>query len=257
VATPASKNDLISRLTYEEFQAAVQNNQPGNGAFDSLLDAGIDSGDLPAAQRQIAHSHASLKEALAILPADLNLELHVCYPTRNMEEKLQLGPTQNINFVVDAVLLAVFDHARQLRESKENPLRNFVFSSYNPDVCAALNWKQPNCEHPNRIISTQPVLTIRRPRPALQRTRRRTSYYRKCARPQYDRQLRSHRHVHQGSRPNRTIEQLHGPDLYIEVAGIGPCARRLHQGSWTGSHLRLFLRHEEAEAERVGSCEGR
>jgi CDK inhibitor PHO81 len=47
---------------------------------------------------------------------------------------------------VDAVLMAVFDHARQLRESKDNPLRNFVFSSYNADVCAALNWKQPNCE---------------------------------------------------------------------------------------------------------------
>ena len=137
---PASKNDLIGRLTYEEFQAAVQNSQSGNGAFDNLLEAGIDSGDLPAAQRQIARSYASLKEALAILPADLNLELHVCYPTRNMEEKLQLGPTQNINFVVDAVLLAVFDHARQLRESKDNPLRNFVFSSYNADVCAALNW---------------------------------------------------------------------------------------------------------------------
>jgi CDK inhibitor PHO81 len=205
-STPASKNDLISRLTYEEFQAAVQNNQSGNGAFDSLLEAGIDSGDLPAAQRQIARSHASLKEALAILPADLNLELHVCYPTRNMEEKLQLGPTQNINFVVDAVLLAVFDHARQLRESKENPLRNFVFSSYNPDVCAALNWKQPNCEYPCHIKATKPVLTTYRSRPALQRTRRRTSHHRERARPQHDRQLRSHRHVYQRSRPNRTVK---------------------------------------------------
>ena len=85
-----------------------------------------------------------------------------------MEEKLQLGPTQNINFVVDAVLLAVFDHARQLRESKDNPLRNFVFSSYNADVCAALNWKQPNCEYFCHTVITLPVLTICRPRAALQ-----------------------------------------------------------------------------------------
>ena len=145
-ALPSSKNDLIGRLTYDEFSAATQNDRLGADAFESLVDAGIDPGDLPAVQRKIARSHVSLKEALAMLPADLNLELHVCYPTRHMEEKLQLGPTHNINFVVDAILMAVFDHARYLRDSKENPLRNFVFSSYNPDVCAALNWKQPNCK---------------------------------------------------------------------------------------------------------------
>ncbi|KAL1586745.1 hypothetical protein WHR41_04513 [Cladosporium halotolerans] len=139
-ALPSSRNDLIGRLTYEEFSSGAHR----NGAFESLVDAGIDPEDLPAAQRQIARSYASLEDALAMLPADLSLELHVCYPTRHMEEKLQLGPTQNINFVADAVLLAVFDHARRLRESKDNPLRNFVFSSYNADVCAALNWKQPN-----------------------------------------------------------------------------------------------------------------
>jgi CDK inhibitor PHO81 len=233
---PASKNDLIGRLTYEEFQAAVQSSQSGNGAFDNLLEVGIDSGDLPAAQRQIARSHASLKEALSILPADLNLELHVCYPTRHMEEKLQLGPTQNINFVVDAVLMAVFDHARHLRESKDNPLRNFVFSSYNADVCAALNWKQPNCKYTHRL-TTHPILTLYRPRPALQRTWRRTSHHRKLTRPEHDRQLRSHRHVHQRSRPNCTVQQLHGLDMYIQTARIGPCSCRLHQRSWTGAHL--------------------
>lgn len=152
-ALPSSRNDLIGRLTYEEFSSAAHR----NGAFESLVDAGIDPEDLPAAQRQIARSYASLEDALAMLPADLSLELHVCYPTRHMEEKLQLGPTQNINFVADAVLLAVFDHTRRLRESKDNPLRNFVFSSYNADVCAALNWKQPNCKSFRNPFTTTPL----------------------------------------------------------------------------------------------------
>jgi CDK inhibitor PHO81 len=53
--------------------------------------------------------------------------------------------------VVDSILTVVFDHARylreaQLRERRDGGLRNFVFSSYNPDICTALNWKQPNCK---------------------------------------------------------------------------------------------------------------
>ena len=35
-----------------------------------------------------------------------------------------------------------------------------MFSSFSPDVCAALNWKQPNCEHPHfpwLIISSLPL----------------------------------------------------------------------------------------------------
>lgn len=153
-ALPSSRNDLIGRLTYEEFSQAAH--QHGiNGAFESLVEAGIDPEELPAFHRQIAGSHASLQDALAMLPADLNLELHVCYPTRHVEEKLQLGPTQNINFVADAVLMVVFNHARNLREAKDNPLRNFVFSSYNADVCAALNWKQPNCKFLTATLSNR------------------------------------------------------------------------------------------------------
>lgn len=152
-ALPSSRNDLIGRLTYEEFSKAAQQHGLPNGSFQTLIEAGIDSDDLLPAQRQIARSYASLEETLAMLPPDLSLELHVCYPTRHVEEKLQLGPTQNINFIVDSVLMTVFTHARHLRETKDNPLRNFVFSSYNADVCAALNWKQPNCKPPSHFSS--------------------------------------------------------------------------------------------------------
>lgn len=145
-ALPSSRNDLISRMTYEEFEAVGLEAGRGRGAVQGLIGSGIDREELAIAQRQVARSYTSLADALALLPADLHLEIHVCYPTRAEEEALQLGPTQNINLVVDCVLKVVFDHARHLREAKDSPLRSFVFSSYNADVCTALNWKQPNCK---------------------------------------------------------------------------------------------------------------
>lgn len=145
-ALPSSHNDLISRVTSDEFLRAGLAAGRGKGVIQGLVGSGIDREDLAATHRQIVRSYASLADSLALLPSDINLELHVCYPTRSMEETLHLGPTQNINMVADAVLNVVFHHARQLRETKEGPLRNFVFSSYNAEICSALNWKQPNCK---------------------------------------------------------------------------------------------------------------
>ncbi len=150
-ALPSSKNDLISRMTYQDFAAAGLEAGRGRGVIQGLVGSGVDREDLAYAQRQIARSYASLADALALLPPDINLEIHVCYPSRAEEEEQYLGPTQNMNTVVDNVLKVVFAHARHLRETqlqgtKTDALRNFVFSSYNPDICTALNWKQPNCK---------------------------------------------------------------------------------------------------------------
>lgn len=144
-ALPSSSNDLVSRLSYQDFAAAGLEAGRGKAVIQGLVGSGIDRADLGGAQRQIARSYAALTDALALLPPDLNLNLHICYPTRSQEEACNLGPTPNINMVADSVLKVVFEHTRHLRETTGSPLRNFVFSSYNPDVCTALNWKQPNC----------------------------------------------------------------------------------------------------------------
>lgn len=145
-ALPSSRNDLVSRLTYQEFRDSALQAGLGKGIIKELVGNGIDRENLAVAQQKIAQSCSSLESTLAILPADLHVEIHVCYPTRAEEAALRLGPTQNINVVVDGVLKVVFDHARHLRELKDGPQRSFVFSSYNADICTALNWKQPNCE---------------------------------------------------------------------------------------------------------------
>jgi CDK inhibitor PHO81 len=145
-ALPSGRHDLVSRVTYAEFEAIGLAAGGGQQVIRDLVRSGIHPDNLAQSHVQISRSFTSLQTALALLPADLHLELHICYPTRAEEEAQQLGPTQNINFVADSILKVVFDHARHLREQKDSPLRNFVFSSYNSDVCTALNWKQPNCE---------------------------------------------------------------------------------------------------------------
>ncbi|RMZ30217.1 hypothetical protein D0859_05707 [Hortaea werneckii] len=143
-ALPSSRNDLISRMTYDEFANVGLQAGRGKGIIQRAVGSGMDSEKMASAQRQVARSYTSLAEALSLLPTDLHLDIHVCYPTREEEDALQLGPTQNINLVVDNVLTVVFEHARNLREGSDSPLRSFLFSSYNADICTALNWKQPN-----------------------------------------------------------------------------------------------------------------
>ena len=154
-ALPSSDNDLVSRLTLSEFTAAASNDAHEVATLRDHIISRPEEWDLSTIQRHVARSHAALTDILAILPTSLNLEIHVCYPTKQEEEASNLGPTENINAVVDSVLKAVFDHARHLREANDAPLRNFVFSSYNPDICTALNWKQPNCKSPCVVTSQE------------------------------------------------------------------------------------------------------
>jgi len=159
-ALPSSRHDLVGRMTYQEFANVGLAARRGPGVIQDLVASGAGREDLAGAQQHVALSYASLADALAVLPADLHLEIHVCYPTRVEEQALQLGPTKNINDVVDSVLMIVFDHARHLREAKDSPLRSFVFSSYNADVCTALNWKQPNCKLLCTQLSYRALLTL-------------------------------------------------------------------------------------------------
>jgi CDK inhibitor PHO81 len=94
--------------------------------------------------RVLSTSAVSLKDALNLLPKGMHVNLQVLYPSAEEEKALRLGPTININSFADAILGVVFDHARALREQSPDSMRSIVFSSYNPTVCTALNWKQPN-----------------------------------------------------------------------------------------------------------------
>lgn len=131
----------VSRLTYDQFVSA--------GAHATKTH---DLSQLPSQRLEniaevhqlLATSAVSLRDGLSLLPPNMHVNLHILYPSTEEEKNLRLGPTMNINTFSDAILNVVFDHARMIREKSPDMMRSIVFSSYNPTICTALNWKQPN-----------------------------------------------------------------------------------------------------------------
>lgn len=66
----------------------------------------------------------------------------MAYPPTNIRERHSLRHHIDLNDVVDAVLRTIYDTTMQEGAPAR---RNVVFTSFSPDVCSALNWKQPNC----------------------------------------------------------------------------------------------------------------
>ena len=56
-----------------------------------------------------------------------------------------IGKSIEVNAYVDSVLHTVYDAAKLAAAKAEGGGRKMMFSSYDPTVCTALNWKQPNC----------------------------------------------------------------------------------------------------------------
>ncbi|KAK5094422.1 phosphate system positive regulatory protein pho81 [Exophiala xenobiotica] len=89
-------------------------------------------------------SIAMLQDVLATVPAGIHLNLHILYPTKAEEQALCNYQTIDINRFADTILTEVFNHARNLRAQNADLTRSIVFSSWNPSICTAINWKQPN-----------------------------------------------------------------------------------------------------------------
>lgn len=133
----------VARLSYDQFSAATAT-APGRPHLGTLTSSPLDA--VSHVHRVLATSGATLREALSVLPAGMNVNLQVLYPSTDEEKSLGLGGVGSIdlNAGVDAILAVVFDHARTQRLHTPNAVRSVVFSSYNPSLCTAINWKQPN-----------------------------------------------------------------------------------------------------------------
>lgn len=75
-----------------------------------------------------------------MLPPSLGVDLEVRYPTRSDVRRLRLHNILEVNEFVDCILSTVYETI----QSGQMEHRRIVFSSFNPVVCTALNWKQPN-----------------------------------------------------------------------------------------------------------------
>lgn len=133
----------IGRMTHEQYISLGTQYGNGDEVLEELEDKTVN--DIPQIHQALAMSFVSLRDVLAFLPTNIHVDLQVLFPTVAQERALGLSTSQNINSYADTILKDVFDHARATKEQNPDFMRSIVFTSYNPDICTALNWKQPNC----------------------------------------------------------------------------------------------------------------
>lgn len=134
----------IARITHEQFRQ-IGAAQGGEHRLLALLsEKTVD--DITSIHEILANSFATLRDILNYLPLNIHVAVQVLYPNITQERALGLSPSLNINNFADAILSDVFEHARITREQDPDFMRSMVFTSYNADICTALNWKQPNCK---------------------------------------------------------------------------------------------------------------
>ncbi|KAI0432894.1 hypothetical protein F5Y09DRAFT_120480 [Xylaria sp. FL1042] len=134
----------LTRLTFDEF-ATVTATSPARVQLASIPSYGHEN--ITEVHRILSTAGISVEQALSVLPSSMHVNLQILYPSDDDEKRFGISPTMDTNSFVDAVLAIVFDHAREQRArtvSNPSTVQSVVFSSYNPTICATLNWKQPN-----------------------------------------------------------------------------------------------------------------
>lgn len=134
----------ISRLTQRQFSSLGVAHGQSETHLRSLSKMPPDN--VAQVHRALASSFFTLQDVLRNLPMGVNVDLQVLFPTSSQQRTLGLSPSPNINDFADTLLEVVFDHARATKGRNPDFMRSIVFTSYNPDICTALNWKQPNCQ---------------------------------------------------------------------------------------------------------------
>ena len=134
----------IGRMTHQQYLSLSSQYGQGEEILPSLQHK--TTANIPEVHQLLASSFVTLCDVLAYLPTSIHVDIQVLFPTLSQERALSLSPSPNINNVADAILKDVFDHARATKERNPDFMRSVVFTSYNADICTALNWKQPNCQ---------------------------------------------------------------------------------------------------------------
>ncbi|KAI5479290.1 CDK inhibitor PHO81 [Pseudohyphozyma bogoriensis] len=126
----------VGEVSYAQFLALAQ--KTGRGLNPDTV---VNKSEAAAWYQAIFGALASLDEVLKVLPTSIGVDLEVRYPTRSDVRRLKLHNILEVNQFVDCVLSTVYE---TVQTGDENNRRRIVLSSFNPIVCTALNWKQPN-----------------------------------------------------------------------------------------------------------------
>lgn len=122
----------VSQLTLAQLKSLVTTGV----SSDEFLEKPSDSTSEEAlAQRASLQLNVpTLEELFKNLPESLGLNIEIKYPVNLKNEWLSFTALFEINAYLNAILEVVFAHAGK---------RRVVFSSFSPDICIALNLKQP------------------------------------------------------------------------------------------------------------------
>ncbi|KAJ4472187.1 cyclin-dependent protein kinase inhibitor [Lentinula aciculospora] len=132
---PASDFDLsVCDVTLDQFESLAK--RSGRNFDESKVSPSINWPTL------MSETMMSLVRLLKILPSSVGLCLEVVYPSRATREMLSLSRRLDLNQVVDSVLKTIYQGSQP--RGSENYRRRIMLASFSPDICAALNWKQPN-----------------------------------------------------------------------------------------------------------------
>ncbi|GAA5851676.1 hypothetical protein JCM3766R1_000482, partial [Sporobolomyces carnicolor] len=139
----------VGNVTLEQFNQLARTTQR------TLDPTKVKFPDDPSAWYQaIVSALVPLDELFKVLPLSFGVNLELRYPTRSDVRRLYLGRTLEVNDFVDSVLSTVYKSIQTTSSPAAATLpspterqpehRRIVLSSFNPVVCTALNWKQPN-----------------------------------------------------------------------------------------------------------------
>jgi len=137
--------EYILRLDYREYQSL--HDDQGDESLNYLMTQFSSTNPtstkgLVDAARHLSKSRSIiLYDLLEILPVDYNVDIHISYPTLEQMDDFRIYLQRSINQYIDDILDVI--HKTRTIEGQK---REMIFSSYNPEVCIALNWKQPDCE---------------------------------------------------------------------------------------------------------------
>jgi CDK inhibitor PHO81 len=123
----------VADVTLAQYEALAQTLAKG-------LSATPEEHDIDWA-RLLQNSMVSLDHLLKILPPDVNILFDLAYPSKTISPSIH-SHRLNLNDFVHSVLQTIFDGSGLLNANF--PRRKITFTSFCPDVCSALNWKQPN-----------------------------------------------------------------------------------------------------------------
>ncbi|OJT10196.1 Ankyrin repeat protein nuc-2 [Trametes pubescens] len=125
----------VADVTLAQFRALAARLGCGGAVPDAA------SASPSAWSRWISSSMITFQDLFRLVPPSFGVCVEIAYAPLRVQRRHSLRHQLDCNDVVNSVLRTVYDTSSLEGQMGRRPV---VFTSFAPDVCAALNWKQPN-----------------------------------------------------------------------------------------------------------------